>query len=129
MSSQLDLEWNGEQRHRVWWVRILDVIRELTHVASLKEVAYRLGVAPAALAHALAERDRHYPRMDWLPVLLEMAAEFCMADKLARAIVGPAQLDVVAKQPLTPEQKLAKLTKLVASLGPLGSKMLDEVGE
>lgn len=129
MTSQLDLEWSANYRHREWWLRILGVIRELVARASLKEVAFRLGVAPPALAHALAERDRHYPRMDWLPVLCDLAAELNMGERLTNTIVAPIGFAAGPLQPMTPEQRLALIEKALDRLGPaLGALVRKEAG-
>lgn len=129
MTSQLDLEWSADYRHREWWLRILEVIRELVARASLKEVAFRLGVAPPALAHALAERDRHYPRMDWLPVLCDLAAELNMGERLANTIVAPIGFAAGPLQPMTPEQRLVLIEKALDRLGPaLGALVRKEAG-
>lgn len=129
MTSQLDLEWSADYRHREWWLRILEVVRELVARASLKEVAFRLGVAPPALAHALAERDRHYPRMDWLPVLCDLAAELNMGERLANTIVAPIGFAAGPLQPMTPEQRLVLIEKALDRLGPaLGALVRKEAG-
>lgn len=72
------------------YAAILDTISEVVARASLKEVAYRLDVPPSQLANALKERDRHYVRLDWLPAIMELAAEHDLAERLGGALVAPA---------------------------------------
>lgn len=128
MTSQLDLQWAAPDRDRANYAAVLDIIREITAALSLKEVAYRLGVAPPALAHALAERDRHYVRLDWLPAIMELADQCDLAERLHCAIGAPARLVSVEAQPLTPEQRLARLETAIANMGDVGALVMKKAG-
>jgi hypothetical protein len=122
--SQLALTWSAPDRDRMAWGVVLDVIQQVVVRASLKEVSYRLGVEPSALANAIKERDRHYVRAEWLAPLMEIAAANGLAVELACALVAPAKLVVVPAQPLTSEQRLARLEAAIARLGPGVEKLI-----
>lgn len=128
MAEQIALQWSAEDRDKAVWVELLSILQEVVARASLKEVAYRLGTSDKALAHALAERDRHYVRAEWLPGLVELAAEHGLAEKLCTALVAPAKLLVVRSIPLTLEQRCARLEKIVDSLGDYGARRKADEG-
>lgn len=128
MTSQLALYWSAPDRDRDHWQAILAVLSETVQRVSLKEAAYRLGVEPSALAHALRERDRHYVRAEWIAPLLELAASVDLGEKLAAVLVAPARLSVVASQPLTPEQELQRIHGALLALGDVGQLVLKKAG-
>jgi hypothetical protein len=122
--SQLAIHWAPSDRDKQAWHDVLAVLADVVARVSLKEAAFRLDVEPSALANALRERDRHYIRAEWLMPLLELAASVGLAHELASALVKPARLVVVAAQPLTPDQKLARLEAAIARLGPGVEKLI-----
>ena len=126
--SQLALHWSAPDRDRDHWQAVLAILSEAVQRVSLKEAAYRLGVEPSALAHALRERDRHYVRAEWLAPLLELAASVGLGQELACALVKPAKLTVLAAQPMTPEQENYRLRLAISRLGPAADAVFDDAG-
>lgn len=99
--TQAELCWPDVDRFCAQWARILDVLREIISRVSLKEAAYTLGISDKALGHALAERERHYPRLDWLPAIAALALRCGMAEHLADALLAP--LGMVGRWPEIPD--------------------------
>lgn len=126
--SQLSLQWSAPDRDRANYAATLDIVKEVVARTSLKEVAFRLGVAAPALAHALAERDRHYMRLDWLPAIMEMADDCDLAGQLHCTIGAPARLMSVEAKPLTPEQRLAKLEAALSAMPEINDAVLKRAG-
>lgn len=113
--NQLNLPYSGKSEAREAWELILAEIRNVVDRMTLKEAAFLLDVKPSYLAHALSERDRHYIRAEWLLPLLMRSKDL----GLARALVGPAGLDVEAKPELSAEEKLERLERTLSeTLGP-----------
>lgn len=103
--EQLPLEYNDRWRNHESWQRLLGEIRTAVAVIGLKQAAYDLDTQPSVLAHALAERERHYVRAEWLPYLVAHAP----TDEIVRRLAGLRGLDVQARAELTPEEKLDAL--------------------
>jgi hypothetical protein len=89
----------------LWRDEILPEIQRIVSFIGLKQAAFDLDAKPSALSHALAERERHYVRAEWIPYFLAKAPDDALADKLA-AIRG---LETARPAALTPEQKLNKI--------------------
>lgn len=89
-----------------------EMSRVIAHVG-LQEAAHDLDVKPSMLAHAMAERERKYPRADWVV--------YCLIKDpgkgLAQALMDAPGLDVADRIELTPAQKVARLEQAVRSLG------------
>lgn len=113
--DQLDLSFDGKTQEKQWWASVIEEMRRVVQLIGLKEAAFVIDVKPTNLAHALAERDRHYVRAEWILPLLMRAPDM----GLARSLVGPAGLDVEEKPELSAEEKLERLElALASSLGP-----------
>jgi hypothetical protein len=67
MPEQLPLRYDPRFSCNEAWEGLLERVRSVVRHIGLKQVAYDLDVQPSVLAHALAERERHYLRMEWLP--------------------------------------------------------------
>lgn len=113
--SQLDLSFDertpGERR----WQELLAELRRTVAMVGLKEAAFACNAKPDRLSHALAERDRHYLRAEWVQPILMLSPDL----GLAKTLVRPAGLDVEHKEELSAEEKLERLEfVLESSLGP-----------
>lgn len=94
MSSQGAICWPDADRFRGQWLRVLDVLREIIAIVGVKHAAYVIGIGDKALGHAMAVRERHYPRFDWLPALAALARQCGLEEKLGAALVEPLGLAI-----------------------------------
>ncbi len=114
MAEQLALRYSPAWRASDAWPRVLEEIRRVVSVITLKEAAHDLDTQPSYLANALAERDRHYLRAEWL-------LYFVVKDpttKLLGTIADLATCDVKRREPLTAVERLSRLESAVSDLGP-----------
>lgn len=116
-SEQLPLKYNDSYRHEQQGDALLELVREVVAALGLKQVAFDLDVQPSVLAHALAERDRHYPRLRWLPYLVAHAPN----DRVVELIASWRNLECKAKVELTPAEKLERIERALETT--CGEKM------
>lgn len=124
MPEQLGLRYDARYQSRELWDVLLSELRTIVDALGLKQVAYDLDVQPSVLAHALAERDRHYVRADWLPYLLEHAP----SDRVVSLIAGWRGLEVKPRLVLTPEEKLRRIESALEAMPELGDLVRRKAG-
>lgn len=108
------------------WSRLLEAIREAVVVITPKELAYRLDIQPSYLSEALAGRDRKGVRAEWLPTILAMAPDALRHSILAE-LAAPLGFEVVRRQDLSPEERLARLEQRIATeFGTMGARLVEE---
>jgi len=122
--EQLGLRYDARYQSRELWDVLLSELRTIVDALGLKQVAYDLDVQPSVLAHALAERDRHYVRADWLPYLLEHAP----SDRVVSLIAGWRGLEVKPRLVLTPEEKLRRIESALEAMPELGDLVRRKAG-
>jgi hypothetical protein len=104
---QLGIAYDPQWQASSAWRDLVVEFRRTVDGVGLKEAAYQLDTSPSQLAHALAERDRHYIRGSWMPYLIQVAPDNRSTDILCRL----RGLTVTPAAELTPEQKLERLTR------------------
>lgn len=113
--EQLDLENAHESTDDAWWRRWREALgQEIDRLGGLKEVAYENDAKPSDMAHALAERDRHYFRGQWIVWLLRRSRALA---QLAAEMHGE---ELSKKKPLTAEEKCKRYERELARLGEAG---------
>lgn len=122
--TQLALRYDDRYVRGASWGGILDEINRIVGIVGLKQAAYDLDAQPSQLAHALAERDRHYIRAEWLPYFLAKAPDAALAEALAAC----SGLDVAPRRELTPAEKLDRVVRVLEQSGPAGAAVLAEAG-
>lgn len=122
--DQLALRYDGATLSEAAWQELLAVLREVVDDVSLKEASYALGVSAPLLAHALAERDRHYMRGEWIIGLVALDKQ----GRIARVFADAAGKDLIDKKPLEPAEELARIkAAMERCLGPeLRAALLNE---
>lgn len=86
MSEQLPLRYDARWLNSEAWALVLIEAQRVLGDVGLKQAAYDLDVPPSMLAHAIAERDRHYLRGEWLLYFVAKDAEDGrLADAIAKA--------------------------------------------
>jgi hypothetical protein len=93
-------------------------------MVGLKQVAFDIDINPSALNHAIAERDRHYLRGEWLLYFVAKAPDSTLADLLVRP--GNRETKPIAK--LTPEQELTRLKSALDKNPAIARAIYDEAG-
>lgn len=114
MGEQLGLRYDPSYLLGEQWLVVRDAFAGIVDDVGLKTAAYELDVQPSALANAIAERDRHYIRGEWLVWAVARAR----TPELAKALVAPGRLDVQPRHDLTDAEKLERYESLVSELGP-----------
>lgn len=124
MPEQLGLRYNDGYRFDEVWAELLDELRVIVATIGLKQVAYDLDVQPSALSHALAERDRHYVRADWLPYLVAKAP----GDHVVELLASLRGLEVQPVRELTPAEKLERIEKVLDANPDMGAVVRMKAG-
>lgn len=125
--TQRSLCWPDPDRFREQWLAVLTVLDEIVARVSLKEAAFVIGVSDKALGHALAERERHYPRMDWLPALCALAKQCDLTERLGSVLLAP--LGLVAKSAeITDAEWRRRVEVTLATMGEVGELALKKAG-
>lgn len=122
--TQLALRYDDRFARSEAWAGILTEIVRIVGIVGLKQAAFDLDAQPSQLAHALAERDRHYLRAEWLPYFLGKAPDAA----LARALAACSGLEVAPRRELTPAEKLDRIVRVLEQSGPAGAAILEEAG-
>lgn len=86
------------------WERMRALLSDVVAVVGVKKAAGDLDTSPSTLKHALAGRDRHHMRLEWLPYLLDKAP----STELIALLASVCNMDVAPKKTLTPAERLAK---------------------
>jgi hypothetical protein len=119
--------WPDADRFCAFWAKILEVLNEIVSRVSLKEAAYVIGVSDKALGHALHERERHYPRFDWLPAIAALALKCGMAEALGNALLAP--LGMEARWPdVSDAEKWRRMEPVLRAHGSIGEMFKREAG-
>lgn len=114
MPEQLALRYSPAWRASDAWPRVLEEVRRVVTEVTLKEAAHDLDTGPSYLANALAGRDRHYLRPEWL-------LYFVLKDpttKLLEAIAGVASCDVKRREPITAAERGRRIEGALDTLDP-----------
>lgn len=120
--EQQALPLPAEYRARCVWAEMLERCRAVADVIGRKEVAFDLDTPRTRLDHALFERDRHHLRGMEL-VYLVLRGD---APTILEPLHAELGLVLAPQQPLTTAEKLARLERQIAALGPLGQQLLAE---
>jgi hypothetical protein len=112
--NQLALEYGARWLTDQQWAALLDVARAVVGDLGLKQVAFDLDVAASSISNALAQRDRHAFRGEWLVYLTIKDPHRRIIHKLAE--IGGGEFRV--RPELTPAEKLERLDIALAQLGP-----------
>jgi hypothetical protein len=112
--SQLALQLNGQGLHGASWQRMLEILRDIAAHVSIKEMSFRLDVAPSLLYQALNQTERHHFRCEWIVAFISAAPD----DTLVAFLAELRGLELAPAKPVTPAEELAALhTVLEESLG------------
>lgn len=114
-----------ELDYAVLWEELLVLLNEVVSTVGLKKVAADLDTSPSTLKHCLAERERHYVRAEWLLYLIDKAPN----DKIVKLLARLRGLDTKPIEPLTPEQRVAKLEARLRRMGQDGERLIQEAYE
>lgn len=126
--SNLDLPFQRDTRAESAWLRLRKAVYEAVQAVGVKEVAYRLDVAPSLLSDALNERDRKNFQLRWVFVVLDLASD-AHRRSIAAELAGYGGFDITPRKVLTAEERLARLEDALRSkLGKVGESLLEEVG-
>ncbi len=90
----------------------------------LKTVAFDLDLQPSLLAHALAGRERHFMRLDWLPYFVSKAK----TPRLVAVLANLCGLELKPRTELTPTEKLTRVEQVLADCGPIGAELRRKMG-
>ncbi len=97
------------------WATVMLAVRAAVNELEPQNVAYDLETTASGLAHALAERDRHFPAK-WLLYLIEKSRK---GPVIAGYLAAVAGYELHAHRRLTPEEELTRLKDSIAkNLGP-----------
>ena len=86
------------------WDRLRGLLADVVAVVGVKQAAGDLDTSPSQLKHALAARDRHHMRMEWLPYLIDKAP----SDDVVALLASIRGLVVEPEKTLTPAERLAQ---------------------
>jgi hypothetical protein len=114
MPEQLALHYMPAWRASDAWPRVLEEVMRVVAIVTLKEAAHDLDTSPSYLANALAQRDRHYLRPEWL-------LYFVLKDpttRLLEAIAGVASCDVKRREPISDAERGRRLDSALDTLDP-----------
>lgn len=119
--------WPDPDRFSAQWEKILEILNEIVAFVSLKEAAFVIGVSDKALGHALHERERHYPRFDWLPAIAALAKACGLEERLGAVLVAP--LGMVARFPeITDAEWRRRVEPVLRSQGAHGELTMKQAG-
>jgi hypothetical protein len=108
------------------WSGLKNALIQAIAVITPKELCWRLGIKATYLSDAIEGRDRKTLKAEWIPVILAMAPDSARA-AILRELASPIGFDVVKRETLTVEQKLARLEQRVANeYGPSGARIVEE---
>lgn len=102
--------WSAQEAHPL----VMEEIRRVANAVGLKQVAFDLDTTPSYLSNALAERERHYLRVEWVLYFISRDP----TTKLLEAIADVARCDVVRRRELTPAEELDRIKTALSELGP-----------
>lgn len=129
--QQLALTFNAEYRAAERWDETLRLFTALVDSLGRKDVVYACGTDRSALEDALHERERKSPRLKWLAVVLEMAADperpeaRAVAVELVEQLAEAIGLEVRDRKPLTPAEELDAWKRALADeVGPAALERL-----
>jgi hypothetical protein len=129
--QQLALTFNPEYRAAERWERLLGLFVALADQLGRKDVVYACGSDRNAFDDAIHERDRKSPRLKWLAVVLEMAADpekpeaRAVAVELVEQLAEAIGLEVHERKPLTPAEELDRWKRALAEeVGPAALERL-----
>lgn len=114
--EQLGLRYDSRYLAGEQWGRVLDAFAGVVREVGLKTAAYELDVQPSVLAHAIAERERHYVRAEWLVWAVAKAR----TPDLAEALVAPGGLTVKPKHKLSDAEYRQRLEAWLAANPAIG---------
>lgn len=103
--QQLPLVYGGEYEVAEDWDHLRRLLVEVVDALGRKAVACDLGINVADLSNALAGRDRHPVKAEWMPYLLRRAPHPALLQYLADL----AGYRIERVEALTPAQKLERL--------------------
>jgi hypothetical protein len=110
------------------FARVLRVVGDAVDAVGLVQAAGACDCAKSDLLAALNNRDHRHLRVEWLMAICDVAPPDFRA-RIVAALVEWQGLAVVPVKPLTAEEKLAKLeARLVAQLGDVGRRLVEEGG-
>jgi len=112
--EQLELQGGTETALGAWWRRWREALQGEIDKRGLKEVAFELDAKASDISHALAMRDRHYFRAEWMVWLM------LHSDDLAKLAASMRGLEVQRPRPLTAEEKVKRYERHLARLGEVG---------
>ena len=110
--TQLALAYDPGYRSEAAYARVLAAVVDIVARVGLKEAAHALDAQPSVLSHALAGRDRHTVRAEWLPYFLAHDTD----GALIRALADCGDWEVSRRVELTPAQRLERIERALASL-------------
>ena len=113
--EQLELANAEESTDQAWWRRWREALQVEIDKHGLKEVAFQLDAKPSDISHALACRDRHYFRGEWMVWLM------LRSDDLAKLAASMRGLQTERAKPLTDSEKLKRYERRLARLGEVGA--------
>lgn len=124
LARQLHLQVVEEAADQAAEDELAQLLREVVHALSPKEVAYRVGAQVSGISHALAGRDGRQVPARWLAVLARHDPE----RRIARYFAELAGCDLVPRDRRTAEQRLEALRREVELAGSVGADMLRRAG-
>lgn len=118
--SQGDLFEDGSRQGR--WRRFLRILAEGIDEIGTKRLAGELDEKPSVISNALAERDRHYFKTEWLLCVLELAPS---TDILA-ALADAQDCDIVPREEIPPEERERRRKEaILRRFGPDGAAAIE----
>lgn len=114
MPRQLDLRYDPRFARAEVWNNFLELIQASVSHIGLKQAAFDLDVQPSILAHALAERERHYLHLEWLHYFITTDTD----DSIIEHIAAWRGLDVLPRQEITAEEWRTRVETALASMPP-----------
>lgn len=123
-AAQLPLRYNDRYRSLEAWQALLAEINTIVATIGLKQVAYDLDEQPSVICKALAERERHAVKAEWLPYLIEHSHSSHVIELLA----GLRDLDVKPRVELSPAERLSRLDRALDEAGDIGNLIRRKAG-
>ena len=112
MTTQLSLAYDDRWRHPGEWARVMTEAKRVVDDIGLKQAAFDLDIQPSLLSHAVAERERHYLRAEWLIYLVRKDE----SGKLLAALADVGGWELSRRIELTSDQRLDRLESALRRL-------------
>ena len=120
--TQKSLDYGARYVCEQTWQQLLKAFARTVDYVGVKEAAFELDTNRSQLSHALAERNRHSVKAEWVPYLIQAAPDH----EAVQILADLRGLEVQPKKTMTPEEELAEVYRALGELAPGLRQMVKE---